>query len=118
MVLGLPGEDHATMMRTAELISGLPISGIKLHNISVVKETKLEKFYNEGEFTPLSFHEYVQTAVDFLERIPYEITVQRLTADAPPDIFVAPDWARERWSIINAISDEFARRESFQGIRL
>ena len=118
LVLGLPGEDHATMMRTADLISGLPISGIKLHNIAVVKETELEKLYNEGTFIPPSFHEYIQTAVDFLERIPYEITVQRLTADAPSDLFVAPDWAKDRWSIINAISDEFARRGSFQGIRL
>lgn len=105
------------MMRTAELLAGLPISGIKLHNMCVVKGTELERLYLNGEFTPLTFHEYVQAAVDFLERIPYEITVQRLTADSPPDIFVAPEWAKDRWKTINAINAELIRRDSFQGIK-
>jgi radical SAM protein (TIGR01212 family) len=117
LILGLPFEGHDDMMRTADLIARLPISGIKLHNMCVIKGTELEKIYNEGKYTTQTFHEYVQTAVDFLERIPYEITVQRLTADSPPDIFVAPDWATDRWKTINEINDEFKRRNSFQGIR-
>ncbi|MEW5736445.1 MAG: TIGR01212 family radical SAM protein [Thermodesulfobacteriota bacterium] len=118
LILGLPGETRDSMMQTADLLATLPIQGIKLHNICVVKGTELERLYRRGEFAPLSFDEYVQAAVDFLERIPYEITVQRLTADSPADIFVAPDWARDRWKIMNAINDEFIRRDSFQGIRV
>jgi len=118
LILGLPFEDHAAMMNTADLIAGLPIAGIKLHNLCVVKGTELEALYREGRITLLSRDEYVRTAVDFLERIPYEITVQRLTADSPEDIFVAPEWARDRWKIINGINAELVRRDSFQGIRV
>ena len=116
LILGLPGETHEDMMRTAEKLADLPINGIKLHNMCVVKDTDLEILYREGKYKPLTFEEYIQTATDFLERIPYNITVQRLTADSPPDIFVAPKWADNRWAIIDAISIEFWRRNSLQGI--
>lgn len=118
LILGLPFENHSDMMRTADLISRLPISGIKLHNMCVVKGTELEKLYDSGEYKTLTFDEYVQTAVDFLEKIPYEITVQRLTADSPNDIFVSPDWAKDRWKVIDEINAEFKRRDSFQGITI
>jgi len=118
LILGLPFENHADMMRTAERLAGLPIAGIKLHNMCVVKGTELEKLFNEGKYTPPTFDEYVHAAVDFLERIPYEITVQRLTADSPPDIFVAPEWAKDRWKVVNEIDAELRRRDSFQGIKV
>lgn len=117
LILGLPFEDHAVMMNTAGSIANLPISGIKLHNMCVVKDTALEKLYRTGQYIPQTFEQYIQTAADFLERIPYEITVQRLTADSPPDIFVAPGWAKDRWKTVNAINNELVRRDSFQGIR-
>lgn len=116
LILGLSGEDHGMMMRTAEFVGRLPIDGIKLHNQCVVKNTTLEKWYLEGKYTPMTFEEYVTTAVDFLEIIPYEVTVQRLTADSPPDIFVAPEWAMNRAKIVEEIKKEFRRRDSFQGI--
>jgi uncharacterized protein len=117
LIIGLPGESYDDMMRTADLLSGLPIDGIKLHNMCVVKDTRLHEMYIDGSFKPMGFDEYIQTSVDFLERIPYEITVQRLTADSPPDIFVSPEWANDRFSIVNAIENEFIRRDSFQGIK-
>jgi uncharacterized protein len=117
LVLGLPGENHSDMMNTADFLAKLPISGIKLHNICVVKNTALEKMYYDNTFKLITFDEYVKTAVDFLERIPYQITIQRLTADSPPDIFIAPEWAYDRWKIIEAIDLEFRRRNSLQGIR-
>jgi radical SAM protein (TIGR01212 family) len=117
LIIGLPGESYDDMMRTADLLSGLPIDGIKLHNMCVVKDTRLHEMYMDGSFKPMGFDEYIQTSVDFLERIPYEITVQRLTADSPPDIFVSPEWANDRFSIVNAIENEFIRRDSFQGIK-
>jgi uncharacterized protein len=117
LIIGLPGETHEDMMRTANLLAGLPINGIKLHNMCVVKGTRLDEMYQQGFFKPMEFDEYIQTSVDFLERIPYEITVQRLTADSPPDIFVSPEWANDRFKIVNAIENEFIRRDSFQGIK-
>jgi radical SAM protein (TIGR01212 family) len=116
LILGLPGENHSMMMDAAQFLSGLPITGIKLHNQCVVRQTILEKMYRDGDYRPLTLEEYVKAAVDFLERIPFEVTVQRLTADAPDDIFVAPDWAKNRWKIIEEIDKEFVRRDSHQGI--
>jgi radical SAM protein (TIGR01212 family) len=116
LILGLPGENHSMMMDTAQFLSGLPIRGIKLHNQCVIRQTILEKMYRDGDYRPLTLEEYVKAAVDFLERIPFEVTVQRLTADAPDDIFVAPDWAKNRWKIIEEIDKDFVRRDSHQGI--
>lgn len=116
LILGLPGEDYSAMMKTADLLAGLPIAGVKLHNQCVVKGTVLEKMYDQGKYRPLTLEEYVKTAVDFLEMIPPEVTVQRLTADVPDEIFVAPSWAKNRRKIMAEIDREFVRRDSRQGM--
>lgn len=115
-VLGLPGESEEDMMKTADILSNLPINGIKLHNLCVVKNTELANIYYNNDYTPMTFEEYIKYSVKFLERIPYHITIQRLTADSPDDIFIAPEWAKDRWKIIEGIDAEFRRRNSMQGI--
>lgn len=115
VILGLPGETSRDMMDTAGTLAQLPIHGLKLHILHVMKDTPLEGLYNKGEIKLLSFEEYVGLVCDFLERIPYEFTIQRLTADAPASVLVAPLWVTRKMEILSAIEKEFARRGSFQG---
>ena len=118
VILGLPGEGRCEMMDTAALVASLPIEGIKLHHLHVVKGTRLEGMVRRGDYTPLSLDEYVGLACDFLERIPAGITVQRLCGDAPKDLLVAPDWTKEKQRVISRIRAELARRDSYQGRRV
>lgn len=117
VILGLPGESHGDMMETARAVGQMDIDSLKIHLMHVLKDTPLEKEFVEGRFRPLEFDEYVGLVCDFLEYIPADISIQRLTADGPPSVLLAPKWAREKRRTIAAIDAELERRDSCQGLR-
>ncbi|RME00936.1 MAG: TIGR01212 family radical SAM protein, partial [Deltaproteobacteria bacterium] len=115
VILGLPGEDRGMMMETARFLAGLPIDGVKIHLLHIMRGTPYETMFRQGKIGVLSEGAYVSLVCDFLERLPPHFTIQRLTANAPPDILVAPAWCRSQRATRNAIEAELRRRKSFQG---
>ena len=61
--------------------------------------------------------EYVNTVCDILEILPPEMVVQRLTADGYRDIFLAPEWGKNKMDVLNSIDKELEKRDSWQGIK-
>ena len=70
MILGLPREDRATILNHAKLLSDLPIRTLKLHQLQIIKETKMEEMfaYFKEWFTVYTSEEYIELVIDFLER--------------------------------------------------
>ncbi|MBN1493201.1 MAG: TIGR01212 family radical SAM protein [Candidatus Omnitrophica bacterium] len=117
MILGLPGETHDDMLASARALAELPIHGIKLHPLHIVKNTVLEEQHKEHKYVPLSFDQYIKVSCDFLELLPPHIIVQRLTGDAPEDLLIGPAWVKRKMAILNAIDNEFRRRGTYQGTK-
>src|SRR5262249_754813 len=92
VILGLPQEPREDMLATADALAALPIQAVKIHNLHVVRDTPLEKMYRAGEVRMFERDEYVSILCDFLERLPPEMVMHRLSGDAPPDYLVAPLW--------------------------
>ncbi|MTI94022.1 MAG: TIGR01212 family radical SAM protein [Firmicutes bacterium] len=115
IILGLPGETRAMMRETANALAALPIQGLKLHMLHVVKDTELAHMWSRGEICLLDRGQYVETVVDVLERMPPDVVVQRLTGDAPREILLAPPWICRKWEVLQAIDREFSRRQTWQG---
>lgn len=117
VILGVPGEDHAMMMQTAREIGVLGFDAIKLHNLYSVHGTPLGEEVLAGKVQMMDREIYVDTLVDFLERIPPTTIVERVSGDAPPEFLIEPKWCLEKSTIRNAIGGEFQRRGSRQGSR-
>ncbi len=117
VILGIPGETHAMMMQTAAEIGRLGFDAVKLHNLYAVRGTPLGDQVIAGEFTMMQRDEYVHTLVDFLERIPPEVIVERVSGDAPPNFLIEPKWCLEKSALRLAIEAEFGRRGTRQGSR-
>jgi radical SAM protein (TIGR01212 family) len=115
VILNLPGESHADMMATADALAALPVQGVKIHNLHVVRGTPMEAMYHAGDVPLLTRDEYVRTVCDFLERLPPEMVIHRLSGDAPPDYLVAPAWCLDKPGLLRAIHAEMARRDGRQG---
>ncbi len=115
VILGLPGESRDDMLATADVLASLPIQGVKIHNLHVVKDTPLETQHAAGQARMLEREEYVGLAADFLERLPSTMVIHRLTGDAPPDYLIAPQWCLDKAGLLREIQDELARRETWQG---
>ncbi|TGE32882.1 TIGR01212 family radical SAM protein [Desulfosporosinus sp. Sb-LF] len=115
IILGLPGETKAEMMATAQAVAELPLQGIKLHLLHVLRGTPLEEIYQCEPFDFLTKEGYVSLIVDILEILPQEMVIHRLTGDGPPDDLIGPLWSRKKWEVLNAIDAELARRDTWQG---
>src|SRR2546425_7444645 len=117
VILGLPGETADDMRATADALAALPVQGIKIHNLHVVRDTPLERMYHQGSVRMLEREEYVGVVCDFLERLPPTMVIHRLNGDAPPDYLVAPLWCLDKPALLDAIHIELQRRDSWQGKR-
>jgi radical SAM protein (TIGR01212 family) len=115
VILGLPGEEKKDMLETAEAIAGLGIDGVKIHLLYVVKGTKMESLYLAGKYRCLEQDEYAGLVCDFLELLPEEMVIQRLTGDPHPDELVAPIWSLEKAKTIALIKSTLEKRDSRQG---
>ncbi len=115
VILGIPGETHAMMMQTAAEVARLGFDAIKLHNLYAVRGTPLGEQVLSGEIQMMDRQDYVQTVVDFLQRISPQTIVERISGDAPPDFLVQPKWCLEKSKLRLAIETEFQRRGTRQG---
>jgi len=115
VILGLPLEDRHDMLATAKAVAAMGIDGIKIHLLYVVKGTRMEKLYLEGKYRCLEQEEYVNLVCDFLELLPPDMVIQRLTGDPHPYELVAPEWSLRKNETLSLISKIFADRDSWQG---
>lgn len=114
-ILGLPGETEEMVYETMDYLSHAGIDGIKLQLMHVLKDTRLEKIYRAGAYTPLTMEDYVHWVIGCIERLNPEIVIHRITGDSPHGMLVAPAWSACKWTILNAINDTLEERDSFQG---
>ncbi|MCL1630659.1 TIGR01212 family radical SAM protein [Sporolactobacillus sp. CPB3-1] len=112
---GLPGETPEMMMETAKAVAGLGVQGIKIHLLHLLKKTAMVKQYEKGLLQFLDFHTYVRLVCDQLEMLPPGMIIHRLTGDGPADLMIGPMWSLNKWEVLDAIDDELARRDSWQG---
>ncbi|KAA5540958.1 TIGR01212 family radical SAM protein [Roseiconus nitratireducens] len=115
IILGIPGETHAMMMQTADEVARLGFDAIKLHNLYAVEGTPMARDVHSGAVTMMGQREYVRTVVDFLQRLPPTMVVERISGDAPPKYLIAPQWCLKKSVLKREIEQEFADRETCQG---
>ncbi len=114
-ILGLPGEDKQKMLETIQYLNKLPISGIKLQLLHVLKNTDLASDYENGFFQVLSQDDYLNILITCLEHLRPDIVVHRVTGDGPKDLLIAPLWSSAKRTVLNNLHHEMKIRGAYQG---
>ena len=115
IILGLPGETREMVLQTALFLAGLPVDGVKIHLLYIVKETPMETLYERREYVCLERDEYIELVVDVLELLPPHMVIQRLTGDPLGVELVAPLWAKDKSENLRLIRERLEERETWQG---
>ena len=117
LILGLPGEDHAELMRQASTIATLPLDMIKLHQLQLIRGTRMAREYAEH---PEDFHlytvdEYIDLAIDYIERLPETMVVERFISQSPRSLLIAPDWGMKNYQFVDRLRHCMQERGAWQG---
>ena len=123
LILGLPGESREEMVAEATLLSQLPLTTIKLHQLQILRGSQMEHDTSTLP-PPFTLEEYVSLVCDFLERLRPDIVVERYAASVPPRYQAAPSrsWHHpdgtpvKSSELANMVESELARRNTQQGI--
>ena len=118
VILGLPGESREDMLVTADRLASVPIDGIKIHLLHLLRDTPIVSLHERGELELLGRGEYVSLVCDYLERLPKHVLVHRLTGEAPPETLIAPRWCLDKGGVLRDIKTEMRRRGVGQGSKL
>ncbi|MDX9941389.1 MAG: TIGR01212 family radical SAM protein [Bacteroidales bacterium] len=118
LIFGLPGETREQMLAQAEVLSALPLSTLKFHQLQIVRNTPMALEYeaHPEHFELFSLEEYVAFMVSFLERLRPDISIERLSGEVPMPYQLSPGWGRMRSDqIIRMIEKRMEERDTWQG---
>ena len=115
IINGLPYETKEDMLNTVKYLNNLDIQGIKIHMLSIIKDTPLAELYEKEHFPVLTKEEYVDIIVNQLELLRPEIVIHRITGDPDPKELIEPTWLIKKFCVLNDIDKEMVRRDTYQG---
>ena len=117
IINGLPYETKDDMLNTVKYLNKLDIQGIKIHMLSITKNTPIEKMYLDNKFKVLTKEEYIDIVIEQLEHLRPEIVIHRITGDPKLDELIEPNWLVKKFCVLNDIDKEMVRRDTYQGIK-
>ena len=116
IINGLPYETKEMMIDTIKYLSDLDIQGIKIHALSILKNTELASLYEKEKFKVLSRDEYIDIVVEQLEYLREDIVVNRITGDPAVEDLIEPSWLIKKTTILNDIDKLMKQKDTYQGI--
>ncbi len=117
IINGLPYETKDMMIETVKYLSDLDIQGIKIHALSILKNTELASLYEKEKFKVLSRDEYIDIVVEQLEYLREDIVVNRITGDPAVEDLIEPSWLIKKTTILNDIDKLMKQKDTYQGIK-
>lgn len=115
IINGLPYETNDDMLNTIDFINQLPIDGVKIHSLLILKETTLYDEYLHNPFHILSLEEYVEITCKQIAKLRPDIILHRLSADAKLEDLVEPQWTRKKLVVMNEIDKYLKKHNIYQG---
>lgn len=115
LILGLPGEDSTMMLESVKALSRLPVWGVKLQLLHILRNTDLADYYAQTKFPVFSLEEYCDMVIDCLELLPPSMVIHRITGDGPKNLLIAPLWSCDKKRVLNTIWRRLQERDTWQG---
>ena len=117
LILGLPGESETEILSHADRLSELPLSTLKLHQLQLIKHTRMAQQYAKHPewFRLYGIDEYIDLAIDFAERLNPDIVIERFVSQSPAELLIAPHWGLKNHEFTARLLRRMKERDSRQG---
>lgn len=117
-IFGLPGENRKQMLESADIISKLPLTSVKFHQLQLFKNTVMVDEYleNPEEFWLFALEDYIDFIIELIEKLNPLIVIERFAGEVPPRFLITPPWGNIRYDVVlQRIEEELKKRNSWQG---
>lgn len=114
-ILYLPNETEDMMLETISYLNKLPINGIKLQLLHILKGTDLAHLYEKSPFHLPTMDEYFILLGKLLSHLRPDIVVHRLTGDGPKSLLLAPLWTSNKRLVLNTMQKYLKDADIWQG---
>lgn len=117
VILGLPGETKEMILSQPALLSELPLTTLKLHQLQLIRGTRMAHEYAEH---PEDFHlfdvdEYIDLVIDYIERLRPDMVLERFVSQSPKELLIAPDWGLKNYQFTDKVKKRLRERDAMQG---
>ena len=117
IILGLPGESNEQLIEQAGVLSGLPLTTLKLHQLQLIKGTRMA---HEFEMQPEDFYlysadEYIDLVIDYVEHLRPDLVLERFVSQSPKELLIAPDWGLKNHEFTDKVKKRMRERDAWQG---
>ena len=117
IILGLPGESNEQLIEQAGVLSRLPLTTLKLHQLQLIKGTRMA---HEFEMQPEDFHlysadEYIDLVIDYVEHLRPDLVLERFVSQSPKELLIAPDWGLKNHEFTDKVKKRMRERDAWQG---
>ena len=105
LILGLPGEGKPEIMKTIDWVNTLPIQTLKLHQLQLIRGTRLAQQVAERQLTipQWTAQEYCSLCVEIVARLRNDIAIERFVSQSPADLLIYPKWGLKNYQFTNML---------------
>jgi radical SAM protein (TIGR01212 family) len=115
VILGLLDERAEENIETTKFISNLSINGVKFHNLYIMKNTEILKYYERGIQKVLSYEDYIDRLSQCIRYLKSDIAIFRLFSDFEPGT-IAPVWDINKTLLIRRFEENLEQLNINQGM--
>lgn len=117
VILGLPGETREAMVAQAGCISALPLNTLKLHQLQLIRGTRMAREYEEhpADFHLFEMDEYIDLVIDYIEHLRPDLVLERFISQSPKELLIAPDWGVKNYEFNHRLQKRMKERGAYQG---
>ena len=115
IILGLPGEDAQENLRQAPLISSLPIDILKIHQMQIIRDTRLADEFEREPFHIYSVNEYIELIANYIQRLRKNLVLERFVSQSPKELLIAPQWGLKNHEFTDLLNNYLKNHQIHQG---
>jgi len=113
---------------TARKISSLPVSSVKIHQLQILKGTKMSQTYSDlllndddgsrvqERYPCLKLDNYLDALTTFIAHLRPDISLERMVSQSPASLLVAPKWGLKPDTFEHLLQKRLLEQKVYQGM--
>jgi radical SAM protein (TIGR01212 family) len=117
VILGLPGETHESIVAQAGVLSRLPLTTLKMHQLQLIRGTRMALEYRQHpeDFHLFDVEEYIGLVIDYIEHLRPDLVLERFVSQSPKELLIAPDWGLKNYEFNHRVQKRMKELGAYQG---